>query len=277
MPTLNKLSKIIKRHVDKNSAKPVKSDAQAPSELRQEAFSIRDMLAHHPSCVYLSYHIAKDLPEYVWGNRQGIDNILFALLDHEYEGIGDGDIGLEVLVGRLENKKVWVQFVFTPQFNPEMVRRIVDIMRGSIDGCTITIPLLAANPVEKMDCQFEKGKRVVSDDIKALAVIDLEDGAALAGGNEQHAVEMIRVLESRLPAELEQLQSLCQDRAYDMMYELVHKLFGGLCYCGVPQLRSVTKYLKRALHEKNEVEIQQGMESFAEAIQQLSDQVKQLG
>ncbi|MDF1654912.1 MAG: response regulator [Coxiellaceae bacterium] len=112
-------------------------------------------------------------------------------------------------------------------------------------------------------------KATVDGKIMEQAVIDIEDGAQLAGGNRQHAKEMIMILVDKLPSELEQLQSLAAENKLDMMYELVHKLYGGLCYCGVPQLRAVTKHLKDALHTKDLQQIQIGLQDFAWAVNQV--------
>ncbi|MDF1794956.1 MAG: response regulator [Coxiellaceae bacterium] len=112
-------------------------------------------------------------------------------------------------------------------------------------------------------------KITVDGKIMQQAVIDIEDGAQLAGGNREHAKEMIRILVSKLPSELEQLQSLLAEGNYEVMYDLVHKLFGGLCYCGVPQLRAVTKQLKDALHVKDSQQIQAGLKDFAWAVERV--------
>ena len=109
----------------------------------------------------------------------------------------------------------------------------------------------------------------VDGEILQQAVIDIDDGAQLAGGDREHAKEMIKILVSKLPAELEQIQSLLAESNFDVMYELVHKLYGGLCYCGVPQLRSVTKQLKDALHVKDSQRIQSGVKDFSWAVERV--------
>ncbi|MDF1760531.1 MAG: response regulator [Coxiellaceae bacterium] len=116
---------------------------------------------------------------------------------------------------------------------------------------------------------YLKEKVTVDGKIRQQAVIDIDDGAQLAGGNREHAKEMIIILVSKLPLELEQLQSLAGEGKLDMMYELVHKLYGGLCYCGVPQLRAVTKCLKDALLAKDHQQVQVALQDFAWAVDQV--------
>jgi CheY-like chemotaxis protein/HPt (histidine-containing phosphotransfer) domain-containing protein len=80
--------------------------------------------------------------------------------------------------------------------------------------------------------------------------IDLTLGASLAGGSVKDAEDMIAMLIESLNQEVPSLNKAFQIRDYEMMYSIVHKVYGGLCYCGAPRLRALMLDLKNALVSK---------------------------
>ena len=93
------------------------------------------------------------------------------------------------------------------------------------------------------------GTHVFSND--TLPTIDIDEGTRIAGGNKQTATELLQILASTLPDDMLRLKEHHSKGGTKSMYELIHKLYGGLCYCGTPQLRKLTKILKEALAEEN--------------------------
>lgn len=79
------------------------------------------------------------------------------------------------------------------------------------------------------------------------SAIDLEDGMNIIGGDINAAKEVLTMLAQTIQEDFKEIQKAYDNKNYDEMYELVHKFYGGLCYCGVPRLREITKQLKEVL------------------------------
>ena len=82
-----------------------------------------------------------------------------------------------------------------------------------------------------------------------LATFDLQEGADLSGGGELSAKELIELLIASLPTVLQTLAILQQQKNYASISNEVHKLYGGLCYVGVPKLREIVRCLNSALED----------------------------
>lgn len=84
-------------------------------------------------------------------------------------------------------------------------------------------------------------------------VIDLSQGAQLVGGNEALAKEAIEMLVESFSEELAQLEQTCITQDIVTAQIIIHKLRGGVSYCGVPRLNEVCarfdEYLKSGKHE----------------------------
>ncbi len=96
-------------------------------------------------------------------------------------------------------------------------------------------------------CTTTLSKSLSADNKK---VIDLDDGTQLANGNMKIAREMIALLVKSLPSDIELLKKYYSEQDVDAMREQVHKMYGGLCYCGVPRLRELTADLQLSLARK---------------------------
>lgn len=79
-------------------------------------------------------------------------------------------------------------------------------------------------------------------------VIDLTQGAQLVGGNENLAREAIEMLVESFSEELYGLEQACKSLNIENAQLVIHKLLGGISYCGVPRLSltcvEFNKYLK---------------------------------
>lgn len=120
----------------------------------------------------------------------------------------------------------------------------------------ITKPL-SLNIIQRILKQFQLNQSTApikltndSDDEPLLKRIDLEEGTRLAGGNQQNAEHMISMLIKTLPKELKVMRHAYETKNNKQLDKLLHKFYGGLCYCGLPRLREATKVLHQALLEK---------------------------
>lgn len=90
---------------------------------------------------------------------------------------------------------------------------------------------------------------------KTPLTIDLGDGANLAGGDETEARTLLKMLAKTLPKDIDEITRYHSEKNYKMLHDIIHKMYGGLCYCGVPQLRKLTKTLNESLLAKQYTEI----------------------
>ncbi|MCH9643811.1 MAG: response regulator [Gammaproteobacteria bacterium] len=76
--------------------------------------------------------------------------------------------------------------------------------------------------------------------------------------------EVFALLAASLPSDLKQLQMQCDNQQWEDMQTLVHKIYGGLCYCDTPELRDTAYQLKSALDAKQPDEIALQLNVFIE-------------
>lgn len=77
--------------------------------------------------------------------------------------------------------------------------------------------------------------------------LDFEEGMRLAGGKLENAKEMIQLLVKSLPEEIAEIREAVATKDAEQLHDLVHRMYGGLCYCGTPKLRRLVRELKESL------------------------------
>lgn len=75
--------------------------------------------------------------------------------------------------------------------------------------------------------------------------VDIENCVTLSNGNVELARDMLRMLLDSLPDERQQLLDMLGTESPQPLHELIHRLYGGCCYCGVPPLRTAAEKLNR--------------------------------
>lgn len=105
--------------------------------------------------------------------------------------------------------------------------------------------------IKKVDKITNEGVNLPSSDY-----IDMALGIRLAGGSEKVAFEMFEMLLIDLKEAKEKITEYANNGDYQSLVQVVHKLHGGCCYCGVPilkqKVRSLEGYIKEYVLE-NEV------------------------
>ena len=86
--------------------------------------------------------------------------------------------------------------------------------------------------------------------------IDMPFGIQRMNGNEAMAKEMLQLLVETLPNELKSFQTAYEQRDWQVIKNLAHKLHGATCYCGVPRLKQACTHLETYLQtpERNQRE-----------------------
>jgi len=128
----------------------------------------------------------------------------------------------------------------------------------------ITKPLTkkwAESVLSKLIPKREKQKRQVKEVAEATAdikptekIVDIEYAKTLLGGNETVVQEMLMMLVDSLPEEISALEAAHQQKDWQQLKNLAHKLKGGSSYCGTLRLKSacteLDSYIKSGLTEK---------------------------
>jgi two-component system sensor histidine kinase BarA len=84
-------------------------------------------------------------------------------------------------------------------------------------------------------------------DITTLPIIDWEAGTRLAGNNRELAQELLAFLCKTLREEIAGIKQAYAEKQYVELLQRVHKLHGGVCYCGLPRLRLMLSVIESDL------------------------------
>ena len=84
-------------------------------------------------------------------------------------------------------------------------------------------------------------------ELDKLPVIDWELGIKLAGRDKKLAEDILEALIKTLPSELSTIKQLYNDQNHLPLRQQIHKLYGAVCYCGTPRLKTVLAHLETDL------------------------------
>jgi len=84
----------------------------------------------------------------------------------------------------------------------------------------------------------------------ANSSVDVTLCLKLANNKPLLARDMLRMMLDGLPGEKEQINQAITDDDYTTFTELVHRLYGSSCYCGVPRLKSISGFLDKLLQAR---------------------------
>jgi two-component system sensor histidine kinase BarA len=105
--------------------------------------------------------------------------------------------------------------------------------------------------LEKLTDFQARGKVIMDQSsLDSTPPIDMNLGKKLAGDKEDLALELIEMLLKDLPENKQQIIQLYAKQSFDDLTDLIHKLHGAACYCGVPRLRSAAKNFEYAIKNK---------------------------
>jgi PAS domain S-box-containing protein len=104
----------------------------------------------------------------------------------------------------------------------------------------------------------------ISEKKDRLLTIDLEDGANIGGGDIAFAKKMLAMFIENLPSDIAQIEVAYMQDNLTSVGKLIHKMYGSLCYCGIPKLRNLAKRLQLALKEGLQHEVDLLMKMLTE-------------
>jgi two-component system, NarL family, sensor histidine kinase BarA len=85
--------------------------------------------------------------------------------------------------------------------------------------------------------------------------VDLALCLKLANRKPALARDMLTMMLQSLPTEKSEIQQAVDNNDLIKLTDLVHKLYGSSCYCGVPQLKETAGLLDKTLNKKNTANI----------------------
>ena len=88
-------------------------------------------------------------------------------------------------------------------------------------------------------------QHIIKDPEKHLPSIDWKLSLKLTGGNLTLAKNLFTMIINSLPTEQQLINSAFINNDLNQLYELIHKLYGGCCYIGLPKLKYIVKNLEQ--------------------------------
>ncbi len=85
--------------------------------------------------------------------------------------------------------------------------------------------------------------------------IDWEQSLALSNHSSELAEELLMMLKNELPEFNQNIQQTLNEKNYEGLYNLLHKLHGSCCYCGVPRLKEKVMAAENDLKNKDYSEL----------------------
>lgn len=92
-------------------------------------------------------------------------------------------------------------------------------------------------------------KNRIPDSIKKT--LDIEASLKYSHQNNELARDLLLILITSLKSEKDKALDFYKQNKWEEIGELAHKLYGGSCYCGVPNLQEKTKAIEKAVNENN--------------------------
>ena len=112
------------------------------------------------------------------------------------------------------------------------------------------------------------------DKLSGLRLVDISDSLNLSNNDARLARDMLQMLIKGLISDEQELMRLRNAGDRKALFELVHRMHGGCCYCGVPRLRDATAKLQEHLRplQDDDAEIdRQLVETVAREIRALRE------
>lgn len=99
--------------------------------------------------------------------------------------------------------------------------------------------------------------------------VDIQLCLKLANHKPALARDMLRMLLAGLEAEKEQINHALNNEHYEELGELVHRLYGSSCYCGVPRLKHISGLLDKLFQSKQYEQARSAMSALNHALDDL--------
>lgn len=132
---------------------------------------------------------------------------------------------------------------------------------------------LHISPGASSDPDFDIASLVSKNHVPQSAIMNLQEALHLCNGKNDLARDMLSKLAESLPEDSEAIAALYQKQNWDELQERVHRLYGGCCYCGVPELRKASATLDNLLIKGDYSSLETELNQVLKAIQRLREWV----
>jgi two-component system sensor histidine kinase BarA len=111
-------------------------------------------------------------------------------------------------------------------------------------------------------------EKIPLKDINPDANTSVDIGLCLKLANNKPllARDMLRMMLNGLPDEKLHINQAISDGDNALLNELIHRLYGSSCYCGVPRLKSISGFLDKLLQAKEIENVKEAIHSLNNAI-----------
>lgn len=100
--------------------------------------------------------------------------------------------------------------------------------------------------------------------------VDIEASLKYSHQNNELARDLLLLLIKSIKSEKNKAINYYRNNEWDALGDLAHKLNGGCCYCGVPDLQEKTKLMEQAVNTKNYSEIEAVFPQLIRAMDELT-------
>lgn len=114
----------------------------------------------------------------------------------------------------------------------------------------------------------EQEKATLSGSIKKT--VDIEASLKYSHQNNELARDLLLLLIKSIKSEKNKAINFYRNNEWEALGDLAHKLNGGSCYCGVPDLQEKTKAMEHAVNTKNYSEIESIFPQLIRAMDELT-------
>jgi len=88
-----------------------------------------------------------------------------------------------------------------------------------------------------------------------LKYIDIPCGIKLANNNKELAFDLLKMLVSEIPKNKKNIMNMFNTNNYQELKDIIHKIHGSCCYCGVPKLKEAAHELENYLIKTKDKEL----------------------
>lgn len=187
------------------------------------------------------------------GNQAAKEIRIWEQVNDDYTPI----VGLTAHVGP-ENKQQSIEAGMDAIFSKPLVKETaLDILRAFVYKTKVMI----IQPTEK---------------ISNNKIIDLELGAKLVGKDAAFAKSMIATLVETFPDEIKAIKTAYKQQNWDKVYDVAHRVNGGVSYCGTPRLQKAASTLQTYLNSGKTKDREMLYQKFLDEIDAVKDAYKTL-
>lgn len=132
---------------------------------------------------------------------------------------------------------------------------------------------LHITPGSSSDANYDIANLVSKNHIPQSSIMNLQEALHLCNGKNDLARDMLSKLAEGLQEDSEAITALYQQENWNELQERVHRLYGGCCYCGVPELRKACATLDNLLIKGEYDSLNAELNQVLKAIQRLREWV----